>query len=187
MNNDIIKSTGVVFEKQITIVNPLVPVIIGLRYHKPKGENSMLKKKGKSTKFISAALAAIIASFSAMSAFSVASAQENQVGTIHCIDEQYVDPALVEAVADCVENCETMADVSDLNVQTSQLSYLINVLKNNYPQLFYFSGFNFMISGGRIVAISNALFLSGEEYLAQIKSLCGPWLSVSEIIPVPAS
>ena len=40
---------------------------------------------------------------------------------------------------------------------------------------------------GRIVAISNALFLSGEEYLAQIKSLCGPWLSVSEIIPVPDS
>lgn len=123
----------------------------------------MLMKKGKSTRFISAALAAIIASFSAMSAFSVASAQENQVGTIHCIDEQYVDPALVEAVADCVENCEAMADVSNLNVQTSQLSYLINVLKNNYPQLFYFSGFSFMTSGGRIVAIKPKYLYSTSE------------------------
>ena len=40
---------------------------------------------------------------------------------------------------------------------------------------------------GRIISISNALFLSGEEYLAQIETLCGPWLSVSEIIPVPGS
>lgn len=40
---------------------------------------------------------------------------------------------------------------------------------------------------GKIISISNALFLSGKEYLAQIESLCGPWLSVSEIIPVPGS
>ena len=40
---------------------------------------------------------------------------------------------------------------------------------------------------GKIIAISNALFLSGKEYLAQIESLCGPWLSVSEMIPVPES
>ena len=40
---------------------------------------------------------------------------------------------------------------------------------------------------GKIVSISNALFLSGKDYLAQIESLCGPWLSVSEIIPVPGS
>ena len=40
---------------------------------------------------------------------------------------------------------------------------------------------------GKIISISNALFLSGREYLAQIESLCGPWLSVSEIIPVPGS
>ena len=40
---------------------------------------------------------------------------------------------------------------------------------------------------GKIISISNALFLSGREYLSQIESLCGPWLSVSEIIPVPGS
>lgn len=40
---------------------------------------------------------------------------------------------------------------------------------------------------GKIVSISNALFISGKEYLAQIESLCGPWISVSEMIPVPGS
>ncbi len=40
---------------------------------------------------------------------------------------------------------------------------------------------------GKIIAVNNALFLSGKDFLAQIESLCGPWLSVSEIIPVPES
>lgn len=39
----------------------------------------------------------------------------------------------------------------------------------------------------KIVVINNALFLSGEEFLTEIQTLCGPYLSVSETIPVPDS
>ncbi len=40
---------------------------------------------------------------------------------------------------------------------------------------------------GKIIAVNNALFLSGKDFLSRIESLSGPWLSVSEIIPVPDS
>ena len=40
---------------------------------------------------------------------------------------------------------------------------------------------------GKIIAINNALFLSGKDYLAQVETLCGPCLSISEMIPVPES
>lgn len=41
--------------------------------------------------------------------------------------------------------------------------------------------------GGHIITVTNALFLSGKDLLAQLEPLCGPWLSIGEIIPVPAS
>ncbi len=123
----------------------------------------MLLKKRKFSKIISAALAAIMVLVSASSMFCVASAQENQVGTIHCVDEQYVNPAVVEAVAACVDEYGTLADVSSYNVQASELSYLINVLKNNYPQLFYFSGISYMTRNGNIVAIKPKYSYSTEE------------------------
>lgn len=41
--------------------------------------------------------------------------------------------------------------------------------------------------GGKIITVSNALFLSGKDLLAQLEPLCGPWLSIGEIIPVPKS
>jgi 23S rRNA (cytosine1962-C5)-methyltransferase len=41
-------------------------------------------------------------------------------------------------------------------------------------------------SGGYLVVINNALFLSGAEYLETIKQLCeGGYLKIAEIIPVP--
>lgn len=40
---------------------------------------------------------------------------------------------------------------------------------------------------GKIIAVNNALFLSGRDFLRQIESICGECLSVSEIIPVPDS
>ena len=39
----------------------------------------------------------------------------------------------------------------------------------------------------RIIAVNNALFLSGKDFMTQIESICGDCLSVSEIIPVPDS
>ena len=41
--------------------------------------------------------------------------------------------------------------------------------------------------GGKIITVNNALFLSGKDFLAQLEGISGPWLSVSEIIPVPDS
>ena len=41
--------------------------------------------------------------------------------------------------------------------------------------------------GGKIVVVNNALFLSGADFLNQIEPLCGEYLSISEIIPVPES
>ena len=41
--------------------------------------------------------------------------------------------------------------------------------------------------GGKIIVLNNALFLSGKDFLNQIEPLCGEWLSLSEIIPVPGS
>jgi 23S rRNA (cytosine1962-C5)-methyltransferase len=40
---------------------------------------------------------------------------------------------------------------------------------------------------GKIIVLNNALFLSGKDFLSQIEPLCGEWLSLSEIIPVPGS
>ena len=41
--------------------------------------------------------------------------------------------------------------------------------------------------GGRIVAINNALFFSGAEYMAALESLCvGGYVSVEEVVPVSA-
>lgn len=41
--------------------------------------------------------------------------------------------------------------------------------------------------GGRLVAVNNALFLSGAEYMAKLEALCADgYLAVEEIIPVPA-
>ncbi len=40
---------------------------------------------------------------------------------------------------------------------------------------------------GKIVTVNNALFLSGKDFLTQLESISGPWLSVSELIPVPDS
>lgn len=40
---------------------------------------------------------------------------------------------------------------------------------------------------GKIITVNNALFLSGKEFISQLESLSGPWLSVSELIPVPGS
>lgn len=40
---------------------------------------------------------------------------------------------------------------------------------------------------GKIIAVNNALFLSGSDYLKQLESLCGDCLAVSGIIPVPES
>ncbi len=40
---------------------------------------------------------------------------------------------------------------------------------------------------GKIIVLNNALFLSGKEFLSEIESLCGPYLSLSRIIPVPDS
>ncbi len=40
---------------------------------------------------------------------------------------------------------------------------------------------------GWLVVVNNALFVSGEEYLAQLKELCGDgYLSIESILPVPA-
>ncbi len=40
--------------------------------------------------------------------------------------------------------------------------------------------------GGWLVAINNALFLSGENYLAQVQALCADgYLDIAEIMPVP--
>ncbi len=40
--------------------------------------------------------------------------------------------------------------------------------------------------GGRIVAVNNALFLSGTEYLRSLEALCqGGYMEVEELIPVP--
>lgn len=38
---------------------------------------------------------------------------------------------------------------------------------------------------GKIIVVNNALFLSGSEFLAQLRTLCGDYLSLGEIIPVP--
>ena len=40
---------------------------------------------------------------------------------------------------------------------------------------------------GKIIAVNNALFLSGKEFLAQLETICGDCLSIGEIIPVPES
>ena len=40
---------------------------------------------------------------------------------------------------------------------------------------------------GKIIAVNNALFLSGAGFMEQIESICGDCLSVSERIPVPDS
>ena len=41
--------------------------------------------------------------------------------------------------------------------------------------------------GGMLVAVNNALFLSGKEYLETLEALCADgYLKISEIIPVPA-
>lgn len=40
---------------------------------------------------------------------------------------------------------------------------------------------------GKIVAVNNALFLSGRDYLKQLDSICGDCLSIGDIIPVPES
>jgi 23S rRNA (cytosine1962-C5)-methyltransferase len=41
--------------------------------------------------------------------------------------------------------------------------------------------------GGTLVAINNALFLSGADYLRQLEDLCADgYLSIDELIPVPA-
>lgn len=41
-------------------------------------------------------------------------------------------------------------------------------------------------NGGRIVAVNNALFLSGAEYLRSLEALCqGGYMEVEELIPVP--
>lgn len=40
---------------------------------------------------------------------------------------------------------------------------------------------------GKIIVLNNALFLSGMDFLSQVEPLCGEWLSLSEIIPVPES
>ena len=40
---------------------------------------------------------------------------------------------------------------------------------------------------GKIIAVNNALFLSGREFLDQIGTICGDCLFVSETIPVPES
>ena len=40
---------------------------------------------------------------------------------------------------------------------------------------------------GKIVVVNNALFLSGADFLSQMEALCGDYLSISEIIPVPES
>ena len=41
--------------------------------------------------------------------------------------------------------------------------------------------------GGKIVVVNNALFLSGKDFLAQLQTLSGEYLSLGEIIPVPDS
>ena len=40
---------------------------------------------------------------------------------------------------------------------------------------------------GKIIAVNNALFLSGKEFLSQLETICGDCLSIGEIIPVPES
>ena len=40
---------------------------------------------------------------------------------------------------------------------------------------------------GKIIVLNNALYLSGKDFLSQIKSLCGDCLSIAETIPVPDS
>jgi 23S rRNA (cytosine1962-C5)-methyltransferase len=41
--------------------------------------------------------------------------------------------------------------------------------------------------GGWLVAINNALFFSGADYLKEIEALCADgYLSIEELIPVPA-
>lgn len=40
---------------------------------------------------------------------------------------------------------------------------------------------------GKIIAVNNALFLSGKDFLAQLETLCGECLSIDQIIPVPES
>ena len=43
-----------------------------------------------------------------------------------------------------------------------------------------------MVDGGWLVAINNALFLSGKEYLASLENLCTDgYLKIEEIIPIP--
>ena len=42
-------------------------------------------------------------------------------------------------------------------------------------------------NGGKIVVVNNALFLSGKDFLAQLQTLSGEYLSLGEIIPVPDS
>ncbi len=40
--------------------------------------------------------------------------------------------------------------------------------------------------GGHLVAINNALFLSGKEYIASLEELCADgYLSIEELIPIP--
>ena len=38
---------------------------------------------------------------------------------------------------------------------------------------------------GKLIVINNALFLSGQDFLSEMEALCGPYLAVSELIPVP--
>jgi len=41
--------------------------------------------------------------------------------------------------------------------------------------------------GGRIVAVNNSLYLSGEAYMRSLQDLCaGGYMQVEQIIPVPA-
>lgn len=40
---------------------------------------------------------------------------------------------------------------------------------------------------GKIIVVNNALFLSGKDFLSQMECLCGEFLSIGEIIPVPES
>lgn len=40
---------------------------------------------------------------------------------------------------------------------------------------------------GKIIVLNNALFLSGKDFLSRIETLCDPYLSISQIIPVPGS
>lgn len=43
-----------------------------------------------------------------------------------------------------------------------------------------------IVDGGRLVAINNALFVSGQEYLASLQALCADgYLEIEQFIPVP--